>query len=178
MSAGAVQQFSPLTRKILAVALLVFILLLVWSVILSPLFSSIGASLSELDDARFQRERLERLEARPAPQAAEVLPGEIVFRVDNPETAADQIGGYFANLASGAGLQILSVEARVAKTGSKLLQVDFALQGPEEKVMRFINLAEKTMPIIRFKDWAIEAIDPASGEVQFSGQALAGWTKP
>ncbi|WP_143182902.1 hypothetical protein [Parasphingorhabdus marina] len=145
---------------------------------MSPLFASIGASLTELDDARFQRERLERLEARPAPVAAEVLPAEIVFRVDDPETAVSQFDGYFANLASGAGLQILSTEPRVGKTGSKLLQIDFAVQGREEKVMRFINLAEKTMPIIRFKDWTIQAVDPASGEVQFSGQALAGWAKP
>lgn len=170
--------FSPLTRKVLAIGLLILALLLVWTVILSPLFSALGSSLTELDNARFQRLRLEQIETRPTPEKAATLAPDIVINAQSKTEASDQFTVHFSSLANGNGLQTVSVVQTNNDQTGKLVGVEFALSGPEENIVKFINIAEKSAPNIRFRNWQITAIDANDPNLQFSGQALAGWTKP
>lgn len=175
---GVLSQFSPLTRKILALGLLVLALLLVWTLMLSPVAAQMENSLTELEDARFQRERLEKLQVRPQPEKAEALPANIVFISDSREEAAVGLSNYISSLAAQNDLQVANITAHPGGKTDKLLISDFALIGEEGSVARFINQAERGAPIIRFRSWQIEAGNANDPSLQFSGQAVAAWIKP
>lgn len=175
---AVISQFSPLTRKILALGLLVLALLLVWRLILSPVAAQMEGSLTELEDARFQRVRLENLQNRPKPDKAEALPAGIVFSAKSREEAAAGLNGYIGGLAAKHGLQIANITPRPGAETDKLLAFDLALIGEEVSVTRFINQAERGSPMIRFRSWQIEAGSDSDPNLQFSGQVIAAWTKP
>ncbi len=175
---AVLSQFSPLTRKILAIGLLILVLLLAWRLILSPVATQMEVSLTELDDARFQRVRLENLQARPKPEKAVALPEDMVFGAENREEAATGLGSYISGLASQNGLQVANITARPGGDTDKLLAFDLALIGEEISVARFINQAERGSPMIRFRSWQIEAGSENDPNLQFSGQAVGAWIKP
>ncbi|WP_229954387.1 hypothetical protein [Parasphingorhabdus litoris] len=171
-------QFSPLTRKILALGLLILGLLLVWRLIVSPLAAQMESSLTELDDARFQRLRLENLQARPQPEEAEALPADIVFSAESREEAVSGLSSHISGLAAQNDLQVANITSRPGAETDKLLAFDFALIGEEVSVTRFINQAERGSPMIRFRSWQIEAGNDSDPNLQFSGQVVAAWMKP
>lgn len=175
---AVLSQFSPLTRKILALGLLILALMLVWRLILSPVAMQMESSLTELDDARFQRVRLENLQARPKPEEAEALPADIVFSANSREEAALGLSGYISGLAAQNGLQVANITPRPGAETDKLLAFDLALIGEELSVVRFINQAERGSPMIRFRSWQIEAGNDSDHNLQFSGQVVAAWMKP
>ena len=172
-----ISQFSPLIRKILALSLLILALLLVWTIVLLPVATQMESSLTELDDARFQRVRLEKLQARPAPEKAEALSADIVFGSKSREEATSGLGAYISGLAAQNGLQVANITARPGEETDKLLAFDLALIGEEVSVARFINQAERSAPMIRFRSWQIEAGNADDPNVQFSGQVVGAWIK-
>lgn len=196
------QQFSPGMRKFLALATLLLTLLLVWNIFVGPVASQMGASLTKLQDARFQRMRLEQLAAQPAPQQSEPLPIEILVVAETPEEASAQITAYLNGLATQNNLQVANITPHLGLKGAKLLAFDLTLVGEEVALVSFINELERGAPVIRLKSWQIDgpeltgggspvdaaaANDPAnpnlSGNsndqsIRFSGQAVAAWIKP
>lgn len=175
---SVLSQFSPLTRKILALGLLVLALLLFWTLVVSPVAAQMDSSLTELEDARFQRVRLENLKTRPTPDKAEPLPAGIVFNANSREEAATGLSGYISSLAAQNGLQVANITVRPGGDTGKLLAFDLSFIGEEVSVARFINQAEKGSPMIRFRSWQIEAGNDSDPSLQFSGQAVAAWMKP
>ncbi|MEO9599803.1 hypothetical protein [Parasphingorhabdus sp.] len=172
-----ISQFSPLTQRLFALGFLMLALLLVWTMILSPIVAQMESSLTELEDVRFQRVRLEKLQARPEPERAEVLPADVIFGSKTREEAAAGFEAIISGLAIQNGLQVASITARPGQKGDKMLAFDLALIGEEVSVARFINQAELGSPMIRFRSWQITAGDAGDPNVQFSGQAVGAWIK-
>lgn len=189
-SANMLGQFSPGMRKFLAIAVLILGLFLIWTLLLSPVIAQMEASLTKLQDARFQRIRLERIDARAIPQKAQPITAGILVTAKTREEATTQIGAYLNNLAVQNGLQVANITPRPGTGGSKLIAFDFALTGEEISVMRFINNLERGSPAMRLRSWRIESPElmippdradediPLDPSIQFSGQAVAAWIKP
>lgn len=195
------QQFPPRMRKFLALACLLLTLLFAWNIIIAPVAAQMGASLTKLQDARFQRMRLEQLAAQPAPQQSEPMPIELLAVAATPEEASAQISNYLNGLAAQNGLKVANITPHSGLKGAKLLAFDFALVGDEVALVKFINTLERGAPMIRLRSWQIDgpelagggspadmaAVDPANTiqpenfndrTIRFSGQAVAAWIKP
>ncbi len=191
---NVMQQFSPITRKFLAVAILFLTLFAVWSLVLSPIAAQMDVSLTKLSDARFQRERLEAIQARPEPESAEAIPAGMILRAKSREEANTQFGGYLSNIAAQNGLEITAIASRPDTKGSKLVAFDLALTGEEVGVAQFINTLERGNPVLRLRTWQIDSASivgisdmPVDGEtggsspsrsnIRFSGQIVGAWIK-
>ncbi|MEP3226282.1 MAG: hypothetical protein ABJO01_09925 [Parasphingorhabdus sp.] len=195
------QQLSPAMRKFLALATLLFVSLFIWNVIITPVAAQMEASLSKLQDARYQRMRLEQLAAQPAPPRSDPLPAELLAVAATPQQASAQISSYLNGLAAQNDLQVANITSHSGLKGAKLLAFDFALIGEELALVRFINALERGAPMIRLRSWQIDGPDMAGGgtpedltvpdpaisiqqdsftdrTMRFSGQAVAAWTKP
>ena len=188
--AASLSELSPAIRKLLAIALLFFCLFVLWSLVIAPIISQTDASLTKLQDARFQLSRLENLQVRPEPEKAEPLAAGILLEAKSREDAAALAQSYVNGLAAQNELQLASLNLRPEIKGSKIIAFDFALLGDEVAITDFINRLESGSPLMRFKSWQIEASEPVmvnEGEasppvtdprVQFSGQIVAAWIKP
>lgn len=188
--AASLSELSPAIRRLLAIALLFFGLFILWSLILAPIISQTDASLTKLQDVRFQLTRLENLQARPEPEKAEPLAAGILLEARSREDAAALAQSHVHGLAAQNGLQLASLNLRPEIKGSKIIAFDFAILGDEVAITDFINRLESGSPLMRFKSWQIDASKPVmvnEGEasppvtdprVQFSGQIVAAWMKP
>jgi len=186
---ATLSDLSPAMRKLLAIALLFFGIFILWSLVVGPVISQTDASLTKLQDARFQLTRLENLQARPEPEKAEALPAGILLEAKSREDAAALAQSYVNGLAAQNELQLASLNLRPEIKGSKIIAFDFAILGDEVAITDFINRLESDSPLMRFKSWQIEASEPVmvnEGEasppvtdprVQFSGQIVAAWMK-
>jgi len=189
-SAAMMGQFSPAMRKFLAVAVLILGLVFIWTLILSPVAAQMEASLIKLQNARFQHMRLGQIKARPKPEKVEPITVEILVAAKTREEAVTQIGTYLNGLAAQNGLQVASIMPRSGNEGSKLIAFDFALTGEEVGVSQFINSLERGFPAMRLRSWQIASPEiaarmseagaamPNDPTIEFSGQAVAAWTKP
>lgn len=171
-------QLSGGTRKFLALAILFFVALLTWTIILSPVVSAVQTNLNALEDARFQRMRLENLQARAEPDRALALTADTVISAKSKEEAAAQFAAFMTNLAVSSGLQISSISPREGNRSGSLIGAELSFSGEEVKIASFINLAEQGSPTIRFQSWTIDAGETGDPNINFSGLALAAWTKP
>ena len=197
MSAGksnsltaALLDLSPAMRKLLAIALLFLGTFILWSLVVGPVISQTDASLTKLQDARFQLARLENLQARPEPERAEALPAGILLEAKSREDAAALAQSHVNGLAAQNGLQLANLNVRPEIKGSKIIAFDFAVLGDEVAITDFINRLESGSPLMRFNSWQIDAAEPsmvnegeagpsvADSRVQFSGQIVAAWMKP
>lgn len=186
---GALSELSPNTRKLLAIALLFFGIFILWSLVLAPVISQTDASLTKLQDTRFQLARLENLQARPEPAKAEPLPAGILLEAIARDEAAAMAEAYINGLAAQNQLQMASLNLRPEIKGGKIIALDFAILGDEVAITDFINRLESGSPLMRFKSWQIEASEPAmptesepgpsatDPRIQFSGQIVAAWMK-
>lgn len=187
---ASLSDLSPAMRKLLAIAILFFGVFILWSLVFAQVISQTDASLTKLQDARFQVARLESLQARPEPEKAEALPAGILLEAESREDAAALAQSYVDGLAAQNDLQMASLNLRPEIKGSKIIAFDFEILGDEVAITEFINRLETGSPLMRFKSWQIEAAEsemendsnasPSMPDprVQFSGQIVAAWMKP
>ncbi len=186
---AALSELSPNMRKLLAIAMLFFGLFILWSLILAPVLSQTEASLTKLEDTRFQLTRLEDLQDRPVPEKADPLPAGLLLEAISRDEAAAMAEAYVNGLTAQNQLQMASLNLRPEIKGSKIIAFDFAILGDEVAITNFINRLESSSPLMRFKSWQIEASEPAmptesepgpsatDPRIQFSGQIVAAWLK-
>lgn len=186
---AALSELPPNMRKLLAIAMLFFGLFILWSLILAPVLSQTEASLTKLEDTRFQLTRLENLQNRPVPEKADPLPAGLLLEAGSRDEAASLAQSYVNGLAVQHGLQLASLNVRPEIKGIQIIAFDFAIVGDELAITGFIHRLESGSPLMRFKSWQIVASEPVianDGEaspsvpdsrVQFSGQIVAAWIK-
>jgi len=184
------ESFSPLTRKILAIGLLILGLFLVYRVIVSPLTNQVNESLTKLNDSRFQLSRLQQIDIRPRPEDAAVIAPETLLRGEDYQAAGQLLVPHINNLASQNGLQVDSLQLRSGSDTTFMIAADYQISGDEVNIMAFINQAERGSPTLRFRDWQIsqnkneteasqngQSSEPQKPKYGFSGKVVAAWTK-
>lgn len=186
----ALQQFSPITRRFLALALLFFAGYLLWILLLSPVTSQMGASLTKLEDARFQRMRLEQIQARPEIKQTEPVDAGYLAQAASTEEAQTNLQNQIAAIATQNSVDLM-ITARPLTKGSQLIAFDISASASETSITRFINNIERGNPAMRLRNWQIESASIASATpepsdpmlgvmgdtVQFSGQLVGAWIK-
>lgn len=188
-------QFSPLTRRIVALGIAVLALFGLINLVLAPIYSVTAGSLSGLEDARFQKARLEAIAARPPLPRSDPVPEALYMPAPDRQRASDALIAAIGASASRYEIQLDSVTP-VAPEPGRLATVGAAVaaRGEQDKILAWINDLELGTPAIYFPTWslagqldgAIPAAEgapppapamPAGGPLNlaFSGSATIVW---
>jgi len=170
-----IDQFSPLSRRLIAVGLLILALLLLVFFIVVPLYSTVGSAVSDMRDAQFRLERLEAIRARPLPARTEPIPAEQFIKAANAEAATELL---IAQVNTAVTASQVTMDAPVyadTPPGPQMLAVALRGSGPADAVFALFNQIERGVPAVRFKAWQISAADATGKTLRFEAVALAAW---
>ena len=148
--------FSPFTRRLLALGILVLLILFALQLIISPLYALTADNLSALEDARFRRARLEAIAARPPLPTAAPVPATLYLTAPDRQRATDLLLATIGRSAGQYQVQIDSVAA-VPSSSSRgaAIAVTVAARGEHDAVLAWINDLESGTPNIHFADWSL-----------------------
>jgi len=172
-----IEQMSPLTRKIVAVGLLVLAVLLVLQYVIAPLIGGIAGQRDELAGLRIREARLRATIHRSLPKASSVGATQVVA-VLNEAQATQRLQALLAGDAAvaGATLQLGPPCTPPAPPGSLCVQI--AVSGGEASVDHFLSRVEHGVPVIRFRVWQLTSGQGGDSQLHLTGRALAAWRSP
>ena len=148
--------FSPFTRRVVAVGIFVLALLVLVNLIALPVYALTDSRLSGLEDARFQRARLEAIAARPPLPRSEPVPASLYLTASDRDRAADALIAAIGALAGRYEVQLDSIApaaADPARPGA--IAVTLAAHGEHDKMLAWINELERGAPAVYFPVWRL-----------------------
>ena len=160
-----IASFSPFTRRVLALGILVLLLLGAIQLIVAPLYAVTANSLSDLEDARFRRARLESIAARPPLPAAPPVPASLYLTAPDRQRATDLLLATIGGSAGRHQVQIDSIAALPAGSSrGAAIAVTVSARGEHDKVLAWVNELERGSPSVHFADWSLapDASAPAA----------------
>jgi len=171
-----IAQLSPFTRKLLALTILFLLLAGVINLLVVPLVGLVHDNVAHLADVRFERLRLETIEARPNPPPGDPVPQELYIHAADARAAAAQLSSLITAAAQGNGLTVeQSTESLPDPPNPRLVAAQIRLSGPEAGMMRFLNALEGGKPLVRLAQWTLAAPDAPGGPMQLDAEAVAAW---
>ena len=149
-------QFSPLTRRIVALGIAVLALLGLINLVIVPIYGLAAGSLSALEDARFQRARLEAIAARPPLPRSEPVPASLYLAAPDRQRASDALIAAIGGTAAGYEVQLDAVAPTEVDPGRpETIGVRFTARGEQDKILAWINDLERGSPAAYFADWTL-----------------------
>jgi hypothetical protein len=151
-----IAHFSPFTRRVLAIGILVLGLLGLVNLVLLPLYGVTARSLSGLEDARFERDRLEAIAARPPVPRSEPVPDSLYLTAPNRQQANDALLAALGRSASGYEVQLDTVAPMPEdQARGKAIAVSLQARGEQDKILSWLNDLETGSPAVHFTEWSI-----------------------
>jgi len=172
-----IEQMSPLTRKIVAVGLLVLLPLLAFQYVIGPLVGGIAGQRDELAALRTREARLRATIHRRLPKASSVGPAQSVSAV-NEAQATQRLQAMLAGDAAVAGATLQLGPPCAPQAPPESLCVQIAVSGSEASVSHFLSLVEHGVPIIRFRVWQLASGPGGDNQLHLTSRALAAWRTP
>lgn len=170
--------FSPLTRRLVAIGLLIIAILLALNLLILPVHALMASSLDTLAESRFQLGRLRAIEARPDPVVGEPVPAGAVISAADHDGASMLLAEAITAAAARAQLEVQSIAPGQSERGAQVA-AKIAVAGPHDAVLGFVNDLERGSPLARFDDWSITANAPATaGEpvrLSLDATVVAAW---
>lgn len=163
-----IEQFSPSSRRLIAVGLAVLVMLLLVTFVIQPIVSFCVQAVSDLRDARYRRDRLEVIVARPLPPEVSPPSPDLMLTPGNPSAVLEAI---VAGAAATRSVTLQNASAQVAAGGAVIETLQ--AQAPELAMMRFINDLERGRPIIRFTRLRLTAAAEPGGPMQLDAAVAA-----
>lgn len=161
-----IASFSPFTRKVLALGILLLALLGAIQLVIAPLYALTANSLSELEDARYRRARLESIAARPPLPTAAPVPASLYLTAPDRQRATDLLLAAIGGAAGRYQLQVDSIAAVPAESSrGAAIAVTVVARGEHDALLAWINDLETGTPNIHFADWSLapDSKPPATG---------------
>ena len=151
-------QFSPLTRRIVALGIAVLALFGLVNLVLAPIYSITAGSLSGLEDARFQKARLESIAARPPLPRSDPVPQEFYLGAPDRQSASDALIAAIGASAARYEIQIDSVTPESPEPGrAATVSATVVARGEQDKMLAWINDLERGTPAVYFASWSLAA---------------------
>jgi hypothetical protein len=174
-----IASFSPFTRKMLALGILVLVLLGAIQLVIAPLYALTANSLSGLEDARFRRARLESIAARPPLPTSAPVPASLYLTAPDRQRATDLLLATIGGSAGRYQIQIDSI-APLAPESSRgaAIAVTVAARGEHDKVLAWINELERGTPNVHFADWSLAPDSSAPAAAAGTGAVMPGMAMP
>jgi len=171
-----IDQLSPFTRRLLALTILGLLMLGALNLLLLPVSGLIRSSLDDLADIRFERARLESIEARPDPVAGDAVPQDLYMHAASAKAAAAQLSSLITQTAQTAGVTVEQItEVLPDPATPRLVAAHLRVTGAEPSMMRFLNAVEGGKPLVRFVQWKLSAPQEPAGSMQLDAHAAAAW---
>lgn len=151
-------QFSPLTRRIVALGIAVLAMFGLVNLVLAPIYSVTAGSLSGLEDARFQKARLEAIAARPPLPRSDPVPQSLYLAAPDRQQATDALIAAIGASAARYGIQLDSVTPATPEPARPAtVTATVAARGEQDKMLAWINDLERGAPAIYFATWSLAA---------------------
>lgn len=149
-------QFSPFTRRVVAIGILVLGLFALVNLLIVPLYGLTAGSLSELEDSRFQRARLEAIAARPPLPRSDPVPPSLYLTAPDRQRAVDAMIAAIGGSASRYEIHLDNVAPLPPDPARpKAIALSFSARGEQDKILAWINELEVGPPAIRFGEWTL-----------------------
>jgi hypothetical protein len=149
-------QFSPFTRRVVAVGILVLGLFAMVNLLIVPLYGLTSGSLSDLEDARFQRARLEAIASRPPLPRADPVSPSLYLTAPDRQRAVDALISAVGGAAARYEIQLDNVAPLPADPSRpKAIALTFSARGEQDRILAWINELEVGPPAIRFGEWSL-----------------------
>jgi len=169
--------FSPLSRRIIAVGLLVLAVLLAINLIIVPLGQANADQLDALAAARMQLKHVEAIASTEPPAKGDPVPSSALIIAPNRDAGMATMVSALS--ASGAKFKLAPPALTMGPISGPFddphLIVDVAVAGSETDIVAFIADVELTVPAIRFQSWSIFASDGPGGQSKLQARAVAIW---
>jgi Tfp pilus assembly protein PilO len=169
-------EMSPLTRRIVAVGLLVLMVLLGLQYVALPLAGAIMDQRDELAELRLREARLGATMDRMLPKVSKVRPEQVIAAATQPQ-AIQRMQAMLAGDAAMAGVT-LQLGPPCTIEQSQQLCADVALSGKEGDVAHFLSVVEHGSPVVRFQRWQLAPGQGTDTQLHFMGRAIAVWRSP
>lgn len=170
--------FSPLTRRILALGILILVLLFALRAG-AALAGWTAGSIEALEDSRFRLARIEALRTRPAPPPLPPLPVGSGFNGRDHRSATEALGATVTAAAAAAGLALTEIAAEPQQAGNpRLVALRLAAAGPESAVLDFVARVEASSPTVRLVSWTIERAGGEAEPLRLVAVAAGAWSQP
>jgi hypothetical protein len=177
-----IADFSPFTRKLLAIGMLILALFGLSGLVVTPVYSLVSTSLSELADARFRLARVEALRTEPAMPPGDTVPPGLIVKAPDAAAAAAQVQAMLGATVARTQVQLVgsgTLPAGPTDTGQVLQTI--TVKGNHDAVLAFVNDIERTEPMLRFRTWSLTA-EPSAAPGQpamlnLDAVLVAAWSK-
>lgn len=171
--------FSPFTRRLLAIGILLLLVLGAIQLIVAPLYTLTANSLSGLEDARFRRARLESIAARPPLPNSSPVPASLYLTAPDRQRATDLMLATIGGSAGRYQIQIDSIAPLAAESSrGAAIAVTVAARGEHDKVLAWINELERGTPNVHFADWSLAPDSSAPLAAAGAAAAMPGMPMP
>ena len=149
-------QFSPFTRRVVAIGILVLGLFALVNLLIVPLYGLAAGSLEGLEDARFQRARLEAIAARPPLPRSDPVPSTLYLTAPDRQRAVDALIAAIGGSAARYEVQLDNVAPLPADLSRpRAIALSFSARGEQDNVLAWLNELEIGPPAIRFGEWSL-----------------------
>lgn len=172
-----IASWSPFTRRVVALGILLFVTLGAINIVIMPVSGWLTNTLEELSDGRFRLARLRAIEARPPLPDAPPVPQSLYLTAPDRDAAAAAMIG---SVGAAAARTQVSFDQTVAlpadPSGTKLVSVGLAGTGAEEAVLLFVNELERGPPVMRLRTWRLTSAEGQPRQVRIEAIAVAVWS--
>lgn len=169
--------FSPFTRRLVAISLLVFTILGALNFVVFPVANAVDLSLQQLDDSRFRHARLREIDMRPILPHVSPAPRDLTLNAPNRAVATQNFAALIAGTAQRMQIGLTrNAPLPVNQPSMPMLLNEFAVQGEETAVMTFLSELERGRPLVRLKTWSLTRVDGQPGLVRLEAVAQSVWS--
>ena len=171
-----IEQVSPLTRRIVAVGLLILVLLVGLQGILLPLASRISDQREELAILRDRAAHLKDINDRPLPPMS-ALPAHAAIKAIAAGPALERLRAAISQAATASGVTLNGVAPPSSAGPAQHLDLEVSATGSEEALTQFVGLLEHGDPLMRWESWRIQPGSATDQPLTLSGRVAAAWER-
>lgn len=179
--------FTPRIRRVIAIGLLLLALLVTTAFVLVPLYQHALASVEQLKDTEFERQRLRALATAPAGdltllrQRRQRLADAVLVAPD-PSQAITQLQAQLTSLFDGNGLTVSATRAapQTSVEALSLVALSLDVMGSERAWLDTLEALEKARPYLLVRRLDITAPQTEAPDRQLRGQMIIAsvWIPP
>jgi hypothetical protein len=168
-----IDSFSPLSRKLIAVGLLLLKLLMLISFVIVPTFEWTKSHVDQLSDSRLKLARISALDKAQIVQPETNVPDTLLFKAKSMAEAQSLFDAHLRRSAELNGIKDIFLEAETGAKVNGLLRSKFRVSGPEYQVASIISELESNAPLLRMDQWTLRR--DSEGIIALEASMVAGW---
>lgn len=160
-------QFSPRVRRLIALSIVVFLMSMIVSIALKPLWNAAISSIERLKDAQFELDRVRAIAKESSKFSESVVAAEeqstrqYLQEGDSANGAIVSLQGSVSQLVKDSGLKLESMSAEPLRTKDSVsrLSINLKLSGSESQLMKMLGAIEGMPSLVTVDKLVISAQD-------------------